>query len=480
MKPVVLCFLEGEAGAPGPEGSAVTRELFEVAWSTELDKRADADLYFEIGAGSSRADVQGHVDVTLRDRTLTRAEPISGIVEHASYHAGVEFDVVSLLERQRCSVHVFAKIESPNSGRSPLELLPLVEALAFHDLPIRLHLVLDPKTGSERTLFRSLEPLVPLLEGKAQLATIAGAEYVLAPHVTWENVPHYHRAVVRGYEGLYMDTPFEALDAAYGRGETDRSVYPTRFTDYFGVRGELAADFSANSPVWEWHGDDVGLIAMTDGVAFARTATALLGRNLPDDVEKQLRMQTYRVFAFPPERLVSFAPIPGSPLRSLVEAGSSATLPELAVKAAKRVVRIHEPALSERVHYGLTGERHEVHGVSHEVAGSGAALDRATAALREDEADLIVVAVASGAREELDEGLARLIGAVRERQAHLVLVVRGRDADRVAIVHDRQVRPADAPKAAPPARLFSTLLDLLALGAPDEQSAPSLLAADRS
>lgn len=274
-----------------------------------------------------------------------------------------------------------------------------------------------------------------------------------------------------------MDSVFEALNAGYGRGETDRTLFPTRFADYNGVRGELAADFGATEAVWEWHSNDVGLIAMSDGVAFARTTATLLGKNLPDEVEKQLFLQTYRVLAFEPNRLVSLAPIPGSPVRSLVETSAAATLPDLAVKAAKRVVRIHEPALAERLHYGLTGERHEVHGVSHEVTGSGAVLARAASAIKGDEADLVVAGVASGTRDELDEGLTQLVAAVRDREANLVLVVRGRDSDRVAIVQGPGKRLVEARKAEP-ARLFSTLLDLLEISTSGERAA-SLIEADR-
>ncbi|GAB6179486.1 2,3-bisphosphoglycerate-independent phosphoglycerate mutase [Desulfotomaculum defluvii] len=67
-------------------------------------------------------------------------------------------------------------------------------------------------------------------EGVGQVATVSGRYYAMDRDRRWERTELAYRAMVYA-EGLQANSPLEAIDVAYERGETDEFVKPTLVTD---------------------------------------------------------------------------------------------------------------------------------------------------------------------------------------------------------------------------------------------------------
>src|SRR5438445_748969 len=71
--------------------------------------------------------------------------------------------------------------------------------------------------------------------GTVKIATVSGRYYAMDRDKRWERVEKAYRALTAG-EGEHADDARTAIEAAYGRGETDEFVLPTMIGDYRGMR----------------------------------------------------------------------------------------------------------------------------------------------------------------------------------------------------------------------------------------------------
>ncbi|AEF93032.1 2,3-bisphosphoglycerate-independent phosphoglycerate mutase [Desulfotomaculum nigrificans CO-1-SRB] len=79
--------------------------------------------------------------------------------------------------------------------------------------------------GYMRALLAKMKEL-----GVGQVATVSGRYYAMDRDRRWERTEQAYRAMVYA-EGLQANSPVEAIDVAYERGETDEFVKPTVITD---------------------------------------------------------------------------------------------------------------------------------------------------------------------------------------------------------------------------------------------------------
>src|SRR5207244_11872949 len=84
--------------------------------------------------------------------------------------------------------------------------------------------------------------------GQVKIATVAGRYYAMDRDKRWDRVEKAYRALTAA-EGEHADDAAKAVEAAYGRGETDEFVLPTTIGDYRGMQngdGLLFANFRAD------------------------------------------------------------------------------------------------------------------------------------------------------------------------------------------------------------------------------------------
>jgi len=83
---------------------------------------------------------------------------------------------------------------------------------------------------------------------RLRLATLCGRYFAMDRDKRWDRVEKAYRLIV-GADGDRAEDPVQAIEAAYGRGETDEFVRPTVVADYRGMRdgdGLLIANFRAD------------------------------------------------------------------------------------------------------------------------------------------------------------------------------------------------------------------------------------------
>jgi len=97
---------------------------------------------------------------------------------------------------------------------------------------VYLHAFLDGRDVPPSSAKSYMNVLLTKLKeiGVGQVATVSGRYYAMDRDRRWERTEKAYRAMVYS-EGLQANSPVEAIDVAYERGETDEFVQPTVVTD---------------------------------------------------------------------------------------------------------------------------------------------------------------------------------------------------------------------------------------------------------
>jgi len=533
-RPLVLCVLDGVGLADeGPDNlvSCATmptyRRLLERGAATSLDAsgsqvglpegaRGNGEAgHLTLGAGRIVPSACVRIDEALAQGKLGRNATLDALYQLAVYD-GAPLHLVGLLS----TAGVHSAFE---------HLLALVDLAAFHEVPVVVHAILDGVDTPPKAAAALLDRLSLHLEGKrAQLGTLAGRHYAMDIDGRCHRVSLAYQAIVRdkvlGPFAPRAESAFDALNLAYLQGQTDAFVEPTRLGEYAGLRGDFLCDFSDSPPVWEWTGEDCGLVVnhRPDGL---RQLTQLLARaDLPDEVTKDLLMDRHHpVRAFRDRYLATLVPmshglsLPAAfsspPLAATLGAtlsaagltqlriaesdrrdhvttffdGRAATLPvgaDLELVPAPRLIErpderpaLHVARVAERAATAIAAGSHDVilvHlGNAERVAGTGdraarlealEALDRALAQITEAVASAegaLVVTADHGGCEAHEDKRGRRLGAHSSNPVPLLLAADGHGTLRAG---------GSLADVAP------TVLALLGLEAPAEMTGRSLLA----
>jgi 2,3-bisphosphoglycerate-independent phosphoglycerate mutase len=254
-----------------------------------------------LGAGRVVESARVRIDQAIAQGKLGRNPTLDALYQLAVYD-GAPLHLIGLLS----TAGVHSSFE---------HLRALVDLAAFHEVPIIVHAILDGIDTPPKAAAGLLDRLSLHLEGKrAQVGSLSGRHYAMDVEGRWDRVSVAYQAIVRdkvlGPFAPRAETWFDALNLAYMQGQTDAFVEPTRIGDYAGFRGDFLCDFSDAPPVWEWTGEDCGLIVnhRPDGL---RQLTQLLARaDLPDEVTKDLLMDRHHpVRAFRDHYLATLVPM---------------------------------------------------------------------------------------------------------------------------------------------------------------------------
>jgi 2,3-bisphosphoglycerate-independent phosphoglycerate mutase len=185
-----------------------------------------------------------------------------------------------------------------------------------------VHAFLDGRDTPPRSAVGYLRDLVEKTdETGATVATVSGRYYAMDRDENWERTRAAYDAIV-GRDGRRASDPVEAVENAYDRGETDEFVEPTVVGDtpalsdggsvlFFNFRGDRARQLTRmiNGIDPEWDGGaetalDVGFATMTEydeyglPVAYpAEQPANVLGRALADAGKTQLRISETEKYA---------------------------------------------------------------------------------------------------------------------------------------------------------------------------------------
>jgi 2,3-bisphosphoglycerate-independent phosphoglycerate mutase len=120
--------------------------------------------------------------------------------------------------------------------------------LLLRGVPVKLHLFLDGRDVAPRSALGQIAELDLDLMGDEQIATVTGRFYAMDRDKRWDRVQAAFDVIVSG-KGERAAIAAEAVNAAYGRGETDEFVLPTAIGGYNGMAdgdGILFINFRAD------------------------------------------------------------------------------------------------------------------------------------------------------------------------------------------------------------------------------------------
>lgn len=155
------------------------------------------------------------------------------IREGTFYDNPVLLETVEKAREQGGALHLMGLMSDGGVHSHISHLYALLELARDQGLEkVFVHAFLD---GRDVPPANAEEYIVPLTEQMAKMelgkiATVTGRYYAMDRDKRWERVREAYRAMVEG-RGFQAPSALEALQQAYGRGETDEFVKPTVITD---------------------------------------------------------------------------------------------------------------------------------------------------------------------------------------------------------------------------------------------------------
>lgn len=389
-RPLVLAVLDGIGVAEPAEGNAVLAARMPVLVELRARRLSTSIAASGVSVGlpeGARGSGEAGLLTLGAGRIVKSTRVVIDDAIAANKHGhNVELDrLMQLAVYDASPLHLIGLVSTAGVHSSFEHLLALVDLAAFHEIPVVIHAVLDGVDTPPKSAASLLDRLQLHLEGKnAVVGTVSGRHYAMDGDGRWDRVHCAFHAIVRdnvlGPTAQRSETVFDALSLAYGQGITDAYVEPTRIGEYQGLRGDFLCDFSGTPPVWEWTGEDCGLVFHHRGDGL-RQLTQLLGRDgLPDEIVRDLLMDRHHPVRAFREHCLGTLARSSSALSLPVafpRAPSAACLGEVLARAHCTQLRIFE---SDRIDHATTffggGRELPVEGESRESVPSPKLIER--------------------------------------------------------------------------------------------------------
>jgi len=253
-RPVVLCILDGWGERPDAADNAITRAKTPV-WHRLVARWPHSHLeasehYVGLPDGQMGNSEVGHTNlgagrVVMQDLPRIDAAVKSG--ELAKMPALGEF--VAKVKAKGGTAHVVGLMSPGGVHSHQGQIAALARIIADAGVEVAVHAVLDGRDTPPKSAKGYLQQFAADTKGAdVKIATIAGRFYAMDRDKRWDRVAKAYRALTAGV-GEKAPDPVAALDAGYGRGETDEFVLPTAIAGYKGMRdgdGLLLANFRAD------------------------------------------------------------------------------------------------------------------------------------------------------------------------------------------------------------------------------------------
>lgn len=252
-KPVVLCILDGwgardETGANAPalaETPNFDRILRDCPSSQLITHGPDVGLprgqmgnsevgHTNIGAGRVVAMDLGQIDLAIEEGSFARAENLVGFIEALKATGG--------------TAHVMGLVSDGGVHGHLVHIIAAVQAICAAGVPVALHAMTDGRDVAPKSAAGYMAELQAALPEGAEIATVTGRYFAMDRDNRWERVSTAYDAMVKG-EGAKAASAAQAIETAYGAGQTDEFIPATVIGDYAGARdgdGVFCLNFRAD------------------------------------------------------------------------------------------------------------------------------------------------------------------------------------------------------------------------------------------
>ena len=247
VRPVALFILDGFGLAPDGPGNAVSQArtpTFDRIWRdyphTELAASGRAVGLPEGQMGNSEV---GHLNLGAGRVVMQSLSFIQNAIDGGSFFENrVLTEAFDAAEGH--ALHLMGLVSDGGVHSDLRHLFALLElAKRRGTAPVYVHVFTDgrdtPPDGG-RGFVAALEERIARLDLDAAVASVSGRYYAMDRDKRWDRTRLAYQAVVCGRSERTARTASEAVEAAYGRGETDEFIHPTVITDDDGApRAEI-------------------------------------------------------------------------------------------------------------------------------------------------------------------------------------------------------------------------------------------------
>jgi 2,3-bisphosphoglycerate-independent phosphoglycerate mutase len=140
------------------------------------------------------------------------------------------------LFREARHLHLVGMVSDGGVHSHIQHLFGLLDMLQKIDIEPVLHMVTDGRDTAPRAALKFLEKLEDKLAklGKGRIATVCGRYCAMDRAKHWDRTERAWNCMVRA-KGLTAESPREAIESAYARGEGDEFIQPTVICGYNGM-----------------------------------------------------------------------------------------------------------------------------------------------------------------------------------------------------------------------------------------------------
>ncbi len=243
IRPVMLVILDGFGCAPDGPGNAVALA------DTPVFDRARRDYpYTELTASGTGVGLPpgqmgnsevGHLNIGAGRVVRQSLTHVQALIDDGSF-----FDDPTLLAAVEAArggtLHLMGLVSDGGVHSDLTHLLALVELARRRGVGrLRVHAFTDGRDSAPDGGIGYLEALEQALSASgldAAVGTVVGRYWAMDRDRRWERTRRAFEAIVCAMAPFAAASGVEAVSQAYGRGETDEFIEPTKVADYGGVR----------------------------------------------------------------------------------------------------------------------------------------------------------------------------------------------------------------------------------------------------
>ncbi len=236
MTPVVLVILDGWGLNPSREANAVAQGRtpnFDRIWEScphaTLTACGNAVGLPEGQMGNSEV---GHTNIGAGRVVWMDLPKIDRAVESGEFAGNPALGgFIAALKETGGTAHLAGLASDGGVHSHQRHLVAAAQAVAAAGVPVKIHAFLDGRDVPPKSALGRMAAIGEGLPEAASVATVSGRFYAMDRDNRWERVGQAVEAVLHG-KGEHANDAKAAIEAAYGRGETDEFVTPTVIDGY--------------------------------------------------------------------------------------------------------------------------------------------------------------------------------------------------------------------------------------------------------
>mgnify|MGYP001236302581 CR=1 FL=1 len=254
-RPVVLCILDGWGSNERREDNAIALARTPV-WDSLMRECPHAlidasELDVGLPEGQMGNSEVGHMNLGAGRVVMQDLPRIDSAIRSGELAANPALlEVIDRLKRSGGTCHLMGLLSPGGVHSHQNHIAELARIISRSGVKVAVHAFLDGRDtppSSARNYLADFEKAIADLPG-VSIATISGRYYAMDRDNRWDRVALAYDALVEA-KGLRAETADGAIEAAYGRGETDEFVKPTIVDGYAGMQdgdGLVMANFRAD------------------------------------------------------------------------------------------------------------------------------------------------------------------------------------------------------------------------------------------